>query len=106
MSDRPDASNIPRPYRCGQYRPGHDVHYIQARKSSELSPTGEAFIHAIADNGTITFADGSTRWNHDPVRLRAIVDERGADLTGTTVLSAPDWQSTFLPYDLERPGAK
>ena len=78
MSVQRTTPVIPTPRRCGQYTPGHDVHYIQARLSSEHPPRHEAVIENIADDGTITFADGSTLWNHDPVRLRAIVEAHSA----------------------------
>jgi hypothetical protein len=37
-------------------------------------------IRAVADDGTITSTDGSTRWNHDPARLRIILDRCGDEL--------------------------
>ena len=91
MSVQRTTPVIPTLRRCGQYTPGHDVHYIQARLSSEHAPRREAVIEDIADDGTITFADGSTFWNHDPVRLRAIVQADGArvDVRSYGVLKVP-----------------
>ena len=91
MSVQRTTPVFPTPRRCGQYTPGHDVHYIQARLSSEHPPQREAVIEDIADDGTITFADGSTLWNHDPVRLRAIVQADGArvDVRSYGVLHVP-----------------
>ena len=91
MSVQRTTPVIPTPRRCGQYTPGHDVHYIQARLSSEHPPRREAVIEDIADDGTITFADGPTLWNHDPVRLRAIVQADGArvDVRSYGVLHVP-----------------
>ena len=78
MSARRTAPVIPNKCTCGQYTPGHDVHYIQYRLSRRELPIRETVIEAIADDGTITFVDGSTLWNHDPARLRAIVEAHSA----------------------------
>ena len=78
MSTRRTAPVIPNKCACDQYTPGHDVHYIQYRLSRREPPISETVIEAIADDGTITFVDGSTLWNHDPVRLRAIVEAHSA----------------------------
>src|SRR5438128_1656577 len=59
---------------CGSYHPGHDVHVISALHGERGEPRT---IRAIADDGTITFTDGSTAWNHDPARLRIILDRCG-----------------------------
>ena len=62
---------------CGSYYPGHDVHPITAIRGDR----GEArTIRAVADDGTITFTDGSTVWNHDPARLRVILDRCGNEV--------------------------
>jgi hypothetical protein len=63
---------------CGAYTPGHEVHFIQARKASEAGPGTPATIRSVADDGTITFADGTTKWNHEPARLRAAIERSGA----------------------------
>lgn len=103
MADHFDATErdglpIERARYCGAYTPGHDVHHIQARKSSELGRGTPAHIASVADDGTITFADGSTRWNHDPVRLRALLARHGPNvlLGGYGVM--------WLPHDGGRYG--
>lgn len=75
-----DEQDIPNGIRCGAYRPGHDVHFIQARQSRESGMGEPARIERVDDDGTIQFVDGSTLWNHDPERLRAILDRHGNDV--------------------------
>lgn len=74
---------------CKKYTPGHQVHFIQARKSRE-GPAGEAkVIEAVDDDGTIRFTDGTTKWNHDARRVRALFEHAGpaARLRGFNVLA-------------------
>jgi hypothetical protein len=41
-------------------------------------------------DGTITFTDGSTVWNHDPFRLRVILDRCGHEVVlGSRLLAVP-----------------
>jgi hypothetical protein len=85
MNDRSDATEhgdapIERVRPCGSYTPGHDVHYIQARKSGEAGAGQAAHIVSVDDDGTITFADGTTLWNHDPDRLRGLLERHGFDV--------------------------
>jgi hypothetical protein len=79
MTARDDASatDLGPAKHCGAYTPGHEVHYIQARISSREGPGTSARISAIDDDGTIHFADGTTKWNHEPKRLRRAVDASG-----------------------------
>jgi len=85
VSDHSDAERgdlpIERVRPCGSYTPGHDVHYIQARKSREAGDRRSARIGSVEDNGTITFADGTTLWNHDPARLRGLLAIHGSDVS-------------------------
>jgi hypothetical protein len=37
-------------------------------------------VASVADDGTITFTDGSTAWNHDPKRLRVLVARFGRNV--------------------------
>ena len=62
---------------CGHFAHGHDVHFIQARKSWEAPPITRTTIEAIDDDGTIHLADGTTCWNHDPQRLAWFVEHLG-----------------------------
>jgi hypothetical protein len=74
-----DASaprNVP-PGDCGSYYPGHDVHPMTAVRGDRGGPRT---IRAVAHDGTITFTDGSTVWNHDPCRLRVILDRCGYEV--------------------------
>jgi hypothetical protein len=36
-------------------------------------------ISSVADGGTITFTDGTRLWNHDPERLRVILERYGVE---------------------------
>lgn len=75
-----DDQSIPSGIRCGAYRPGHDVHFIQARLCWETGPGVPNRIERVDDDGTIHFADGTTLWNHDPERLRLILERYGPDV--------------------------
>jgi hypothetical protein len=78
--------NIP-PGQCGSYHPCHDVHLISALHGDRGEPRT---IRAVADDGTITFRDGSTVWNHDPHRLRVILDRCGHEVRlGSRLLTVP-----------------
>ena len=86
MSDHFDAAEggdlpIERVRPCGSYTPGHDMHYIQARKSREAGERRPARIDSVDDDGTITFADGTTLWNHDPARLQGLLAIHGSDVS-------------------------
>jgi hypothetical protein len=70
----PDAlgwDEIPRVRNCGSYTLGHDVHFIQARLSLRDGLGEYQSVKGVASDGTITFADGSSVWHHNPMRLRA-----------------------------------
>ncbi len=41
---------------------------------------GPRTIRAVEDDGTITFTDGSTVWNHDPARIRIILERCGNEV--------------------------
>ena len=82
--------------RCSLYRPGHQVHFIQARLASEMGPEtyrrGE--ILSVGDDGWIVAEFGGEpmrMWNHDPARARACFAESGGvvGLSGYGVLHAP-----------------
>src|SRR6266567_1857146 len=70
-SDKSGGDGVrPLVHGCGSYYPGHDVHPMTACRGDRGGPRT---IRAVEDDGTITFTDGSTRWNHDPARLRVIL---------------------------------
>jgi hypothetical protein len=100
-----DERGIPYGIRCGSYTPGHDVHYIQARLSAEHGMGMPARIERVDDDGTIRFVDGSTLWNHDPERLRAILDRFGNDafLMSRGVLRLPNGTGAYLICVAEAP---
>ena len=54
------------------------LHFIQVRKSWESGPGTPATVTRVDDDGTITFADGTTKWNHEPERLRAALERHGS----------------------------
>ena len=93
-----DETDIPDMARCGAYTPGHDVHFIQARQSRESGMGEPANVRSVDDDGTIHFADGSIRWNHDPDRLRAILDRHGNDVFVAShgLLRIPNERGTYL----------
>lgn len=87
---------IPPVWRCGAYRLGHDMHFIQARLAQE-GQYETARIVTIDDDGTIGFLDHPAAWNHDPQRLRALVARFGPDVTlhGHGVLRIGPPESSF-----------
>lgn len=67
------------PQRCGSYRGGHEIHYIQARLSWEAPPIGRG-VATVEPDGWITIVldDESAaaplrRWTHDPRRLAQLL---------------------------------
>ena len=65
---------------CGSYRPGHQVHWIQAKKSmEEQQPVIDVSI-VVHDDRRVEI-DGEelnlTLWNHDPDRLQSALDHWG-----------------------------
>ena len=83
---------------CGSYRPGHEVNFSQAKLSWEHTEHDRrATVRAVADDGTITFADGSTLWHHEPERLRAAVERYGPNvlLGGYGVLKVPNRHNAY-----------
>jgi hypothetical protein len=68
-ASRPDA--IPPVRRCGSYTFGHDVHFIQANLSLREGIGAYRPVEKVGSDGTVTFADGSSVWHHNPARLKA-----------------------------------
>jgi hypothetical protein len=62
---------------CGSYGPGHQVHWIQAKKSAEdEQPVIEVSI-VVHHDGRVEIEGDElklTMWNHEPDRLRDAVD--------------------------------
>ena len=65
---------------CRLYRPGHQVHWIQAKKSvEEQQPVIDVAV-VVHDDGRIDIQGDDlnlTAWNHDPDRLQSAVDYWG-----------------------------
>ncbi|MDA1093573.1 MAG: hypothetical protein O3A25_09945 [Acidobacteria bacterium] len=87
---------------CGSYRPGHMLHFIQVRKSGQSGPGTPATVTRVDDDGTITFADGTTKWNHEPERLRAALERHGSGVFRGAfgVLRVPTGPGRFLCFCL------
>ena len=85
--------------RCGLYAPGHEVHWIQAHRSSEDAenrPSRGTLID-VADDGVLTVEIDGQRlslWNHDPVRLIDVIS-----LNGPEVSYQPRWGLLRSPHD-------
>jgi len=77
---------VPSPKRCGLYLPGHEVHWIQGIHSSdpgEVAPVPCRLLD-VRDDGTIRIeitGEPLELWTHDPIRLRVLAVQRGADAT-------------------------
>jgi hypothetical protein len=73
---REHGGEVPAPLHCGSEERGHGVHHMQGTKSTPDPKLG-AGRASVASDGTITINldDGPTltRWNHDPVRLAALL---------------------------------
>jgi hypothetical protein len=72
--------------RCGSYKPGHEPHYIQVRKSSAPDADRPVAVRVleVADDGRIAI-DYAGRtielWTHDLGRLRQLVRVAGGMAT-------------------------
>ena len=69
-SDTPNREPIRAPRYCGSYTLGHDAHFTQVRLSLRDGVGAEQTVQSVGTEGTITFADGSSAWHHDPGRLK------------------------------------
>ena len=70
-SGTPRQDGIPLVRSCGSYTFGHDVHFIQVKLSLHDGVGAYQPVEEVSSDGTITFADGVSVWNHNPARLRA-----------------------------------
>lgn len=64
---------------CKSYFPGHQVHWIQAKKSMEDQPVIEVSI-VVHHDGRVDVEGDELKlalWNHDPDRLRSALDYWG-----------------------------
>lgn len=70
-------------YSCDSYRPGHDVHWIQARKSWEEPGLVEEGVVTQVGEGIVTVQIGPEvrRYrNHDTARFERILRRRGMNV--------------------------
>lgn len=89
-------AQVPLPCDCESHVNGHTVHWVQARASLNAGPGQPCTVSDVADDGTISFTDGSSCWHHDPRRLRIALANAGnqAELGALGVLRV---QSAFDP---------
>jgi len=87
--------DVPRPTSCGSYRPGHEVHWIQASKTWN-EPGLLEFARVVSAVGalvTVEVGDELRRYyNHDAARLEAIARSYG----GRAVIYAR-WRALAIP---------
>ena len=83
---------IPLPGDCDNYFNGHRVHWVQERASRWKGLGQPCTVTDVADDGTITFANGSTCWHHEPHRLRIALAnaDNQAELCALGVLRVQD----------------
>jgi hypothetical protein len=65
---------------CGSYGPGHQMHWIQAKKSWEGEQPMIDVSIVVHHDGRVDLEGDEltlTMWNHDPDRLRDVVDYAG-----------------------------
>jgi hypothetical protein len=91
---------IPLPGDCDNYLNGHHVHWVQERASRSKGPGQPCTVTDVADDGTITFADGSTCWHHEPLRLRIALANVGnqAELWALGVLRVQDARDPMVRH--------
>jgi hypothetical protein len=100
---------------CGLYKPGHQVHFIQAKLSWQGDPAKyrSGTLASVDDDGWITIdVDGETVrvWNHDPVRARRLIEASGGQValrdphilatrsaTGNYLFSIADTATACMP---------
>ena len=67
------------PRSCVSYHPGHQVHWIHAKKAHEPQPEITVVV-TVHDDGRVEL-DGDdlhlSLWNHDPAWLQSVLDQAG-----------------------------
>ena len=67
------------PRSCVSYHPGHQVHWIHAKKAHEPQPEITVVV-TVHDDGHVEL-DGDdlhlSLWNHDPAWLQSVLDQAG-----------------------------
>ena len=77
--------SVERALHCGLYLPGHEVHWIQARKSAEIESKhiGPGELLEVKPDGTVVVAIGMSvfqLWNHEPRRLGLLVARNSGEV--------------------------
>lgn len=93
MTSSPDP--LPPPLRCGLYRAGHEVHFVQAIRAGNddeawpgtASVDAAGWISITLDSGRI-----ERLWTHNPARLAYLLAESGGHvlLRTKSILSIPN----------------
>ena len=106
MTSTPDP--LPPPLRCGLYRAGHEVHFVQAIRAGnddEVWP-GTASVDATGWI-SITLDTGSVmrRWTHNPGRLADLLGDCGGRvlLRTKSILSIPSGHGAYCVSVAEGP---
>ena len=76
---------------CKSYRPGHQVHWIQAKKSAEEEQPVIYVSVVVHDDGQIDIEGHDlslVMWNHDPARLRSALGYRARGWYGSRVITS------------------
>jgi hypothetical protein len=97
---------------CGSYGPGHQMHWIQAKKSWEDEQPMIDVSIVVHHDGRVDLEGYEltlTMWNHDPDRLCDVVDYAGVavrygsrDSTCWLCLGPPVTYSTWQRWTNER----
>jgi len=92
MTSSPDP--LPPPLRCGLYRAGHEVHFVQAIRAGNDDEAWPGTASVDAGGWiSITLDSGSVmrRWTHDPGRLADLLGDFGGRvlLRTKSILSIP-----------------
>ena len=85
MSSKQRTSARHRAAHDRDYRPGHTVHWIQAKKAA-ADPDGRErgqIVDATEQGVVVQFGDGSLRRyrHHDIARLRTLIEQQGRRVT-------------------------
>lgn len=91
--------SIERVRNCGLYIPGHDVHWIQAKRgwSDEVNLPAPGHLAEVWPDGLVVVEiDGDVRrlWNHNPERLEALVARNRGQIS-----HQPEWGLMSTPSD-------
>ena len=91
---------LPPPLRCGLYRAGHEVHFVQAIRAGNDDEAWPGIASVDATGWiSITLDSGSVErvWTHNPVRLAHLLTESGGNvlLRTKSLLSIPNGDGAY-----------